>query len=55
VSDFNRLASQVYVGIRDGVLDPEAAFDLACFLMDGGQVLHGPEHPRLLILPVIRR
>jgi len=37
VSHFDRLASQVYVGIRDGDLDPEAAFDLACLLMDAGQ------------------
>ena len=37
MSHFDRLASQVYVGIRDGDLDPEAAFDLACLLMDAGQ------------------
>lgn len=35
--DFGRLASQVYLGLRDGSLDPEAAFDLACLLMDEGQ------------------
>lgn len=37
MNDFDRLAGQVYVGIRDGSLDPEAAFDLACLLMDWGQ------------------
>ena len=36
MTDPDRLARQVYVGIRDGVLDPEAAFDLACCLMDEG-------------------
>jgi hypothetical protein len=34
--EFDRLASQVYAGIRDGALEPEATFDLACFLMDWG-------------------
>jgi hypothetical protein len=37
MTEFDRLARRVYVGARDGVLDPEAAFDLACFLMDGGR------------------
>jgi hypothetical protein len=36
MTEFDRLARQVYVGARDGVLDPEAAFDLACFLVEGG-------------------
>ena len=36
MTEFDRLARLVYVGARDGTLDPEAAFDLACFLMDGG-------------------
>lgn len=31
-----QLARTVYVGLRDGGLDPEAAFDLACVLMDRG-------------------
>ena len=30
------MASQVYVGARDGVLSPEAAFDLACLLAEWG-------------------
>lgn len=33
---FDQLASQVYAGLRDGDLDPEATFDLACFLIDWG-------------------
>jgi hypothetical protein len=35
-TEFGQLARQVYAGLRDGALDPEAAFDLACFLMDWG-------------------
>ncbi len=31
---WDKLAAQVYVGARDGTLSREAAFDLACFLMD---------------------
>jgi hypothetical protein len=34
VQEFNRLAGQVYVGLRDGTLNTEMAFDLACFLME---------------------
>jgi hypothetical protein len=30
------LAGRVYVRARDGALDPEAAFDLACLLAEGG-------------------
>ncbi len=33
---FGQLARKVYIGLRDGGLDPEATFDLACFLMDWG-------------------
>ena len=33
-AEFNRLAGQVYTGLRDGTLDPEATFDLACFLLE---------------------
>jgi hypothetical protein len=33
---FRQLAGSVYTGLRDGGLDSEAAFDLACFLTDGG-------------------
>lgn len=36
-----QLARTVYVGLRDGGLDPEAAFDLACVLMDRGDVQPG--------------
>ncbi len=32
--DFYRLVRQVYLGIRDGDLDPEAVFDLACLLLE---------------------
>jgi hypothetical protein len=35
-AEFDRLASQVYTGIRDGALEAEATFDLASFLMGGG-------------------
>jgi hypothetical protein len=38
--EFDRLARQVYVGVRDGTLDPEAAFDLSCLLMRRDQ--HDP-------------
>ena len=31
---FSELAREVYTGLRDGGLAPEATFDLACFLMD---------------------
>jgi hypothetical protein len=31
---WEELAAQVYIGARDGTLSREAAFDLACFLMD---------------------
>lgn len=34
--EFERLARQVYLGVRDGVVDDEAVFDLACLLMDQG-------------------
>ncbi len=37
VSGWRELAGQVYAGIRDGNLGREAAFDLACFLMDWAQ------------------
>jgi hypothetical protein len=33
MTEFDRLASQVYTGLRDGALDAEATFDLACFLI----------------------
>lgn len=33
-TEFERLASGVYVQARDGAVDFEAAFDLACFLID---------------------
>jgi hypothetical protein len=33
---FGQLARKVYIGLRDGGLDPEATFDLACILMDWG-------------------
>jgi hypothetical protein len=32
--EHRRLSAQVYAGLRDGNLSREAAFDLACFLMD---------------------
>jgi hypothetical protein len=32
--EFDRLARRVYSGARDGAVDREAAFDLACLLMD---------------------
>lgn len=32
--DWDRLAATAYTGVRDGTLTPEAAFDLATFLMD---------------------
>lgn len=35
--DFERFARQVYVGLRAGVVDCEAAFDLACSLLEWGQ------------------
>jgi hypothetical protein len=35
-AEFDRLARQAYVGVRDGVLDPEVAFDLACLLLKWG-------------------
>jgi hypothetical protein len=34
--DFTKLARAVYTGLRDGGLDREATFDLACWLMDWG-------------------
>jgi len=37
---FACLARQVYVGVRDGTLDPEAAFDMSCMLMQRDQ--HDP-------------
>jgi hypothetical protein len=33
-AEFDRLARRLYVGVRDGAVDCEAAFDLATFLMD---------------------
>ena len=33
-AQFSELAREVYAGLRDGRLAPEATFDLACFLMD---------------------
>jgi hypothetical protein len=33
---FDQLARKVYIGLRDGGLEPEATFDLACMLMDWG-------------------
>jgi hypothetical protein len=36
MTTFDQLATRVYAGLRDGALDAEAAFDLACFLMDWG-------------------
>ena len=36
-SDWRELAGRVYVGIREGNLSREAAFDLASFLMDWAQ------------------
>ena len=36
MTEFDRLASRVYTGLRDGALDPEATFDLACFLINWG-------------------
>ena len=35
-AEFDRLARQAYVGVRDDVLDPEVAFDLACLLLKWG-------------------
>ncbi len=35
--EFERLAREVYVGVRDGVVDCEVVFDLACLLMGWGQ------------------
>lgn len=35
--EFERLARQVYVGLRAGAVDCEAAFDLACTLLEWGQ------------------
>ena len=35
--EFERLARQVYVGLRTGAVDCEAAFDLACTLLEWGQ------------------
>ncbi len=32
--EFSRLASQVYQGLRDGMVDPEVTFDLACHLIE---------------------
>ncbi len=34
-SDFDRLARRVHVGARDGDVDSEAAFDLACLVLEG--------------------
>jgi hypothetical protein len=34
--EFERLAREVYVAVRDGVVDCEAVFDLACWLMEWG-------------------
>jgi hypothetical protein len=36
MTTFDQLATRVYTGLRDGALDAEATFDLACFLMDWG-------------------
>lgn len=36
MTTFDQLAGRVYAGLRDGALDAEATFDLACFLMDWG-------------------
>lgn len=35
--ELERLAGQVYVGLRAGVVDCDAAFDLACSLLERGQ------------------
>jgi hypothetical protein len=35
--EFERLAHQVYAGLRAGAVDCEAAFDLACTLLEWGQ------------------
>src|SRR5580692_9368409 len=35
--ELERLAGQVYVGLRAGVVDCDAAFDLACSLLEWGQ------------------
>jgi hypothetical protein len=35
-AEFDGLARRAYVGVRDGVLDPEVAFDLACLLLKWG-------------------
>jgi hypothetical protein len=34
--EFDRLARRVYLGVRDGAAIREAAFDMACLLMDWG-------------------
>jgi transposase-like protein len=34
--EFDRLARQVYLGVREGAAISEAAFDMACLLMDWG-------------------
>jgi hypothetical protein len=36
-AEFERLARQVYVGLRAGVVNCEAVFDLACSLLEWGQ------------------
>jgi hypothetical protein len=36
-AEFERLARRVYLGLRAGAVDCEAAFDLACSLMEWGQ------------------
>ena len=41
MTTFNQLATRVYTGLRDGALDAEATFDLACFLMDWGPLQPG--------------
>ena len=46
--EFERLARQVYVGLRAGVVDREAVFDLACVVMDWGQP--GPAAEELALL-----
>jgi hypothetical protein len=35
-TEFDQVASRVYAGLRDGALEAEATFDLACFLIDWG-------------------
>ncbi|MFI5068069.1 MAG: hypothetical protein ACHP9Z_29380 [Streptosporangiales bacterium] len=34
LAEFSRLACEVYKGLRDGTVDPEVTFDLACHLIE---------------------